>query len=540
MYTGRIETREGDHAASLISLTTGRHPTWMDRVLHANGQVLPARDVERLVGVEWQVPGLPHGLVFHAYQDADRPDADFLLGERPECWSPLAKVDHASFGFLSEAALPLRDTMIRDPRTLNVEPMEGTTRLRFEVDGESVALLSVALDCFAVAIPAEAVAITVRVGHDQGLADRPTMVSSLPLPRDEAPANGFDELIVWRVYSGSNSLIREAWTLARKGVHRLLMGAVDGPCFAVGRAVRSRSRTLDAEHGDPTFSLRLGWAEKKIAAHLLQERLVAGAGKFGDAVVVVHGTMSTAVHFAAAVSKCTPPGVPVLRFEHDTWRSLEENAADLAGLLESHVQGSTVLVAHSRGGLVATRAAQKLQVRTSRSLSVVTLGTPFDGTAMAVAADVGYMGIRALMGGLRLATGPVVDAFTRLAGIAIKSTPPRGLQVMYPSNDALPVLRDTLGHTSTAFAGHVTHDRQNRLGLAGFGRGVFEHEPSDLVVPTASASHNDSQPVECDHFGYLEEPTVLSGLTTALGGLTPSPMAPPVTPAYPDRERQTW
>lgn len=399
----------------------------MDRALPANGQVFPARDVERLMSVDWQASGLPHGLVSHAYQDAERPGADFLLGERPEHWSPLTKVDQASFGRLSAMALPLLDPMIRDPRTLRVKSMEGTTRLRFDVDGEPMALLSVASDSFAVAIPAEAVAITVRVGRDEGLANRRTMVSSLPLPRDEAPASGFDELIVWRIYSGANSIIREAWTLARKGVHRLLMGAIDGPCFAVGRAVRSRSRTLDAERGDPTFSLRLGWAEKKIAADQLQERLAAEAGKFGDAAVVVHGTMSTAVHFAAAVSRCTPPGVPVLRFEHDTWRSLEENAAELAGLLESHVQGSTVLVAHSRGGLVATRAAQKLQVRTSNSPSVITLGSPFDGTAMAVAADVGYMGVRALMGGLRLATGPVVDAITRLVGIAIKSTPPRGL-----------------------------------------------------------------------------------------------------------------
>ena len=532
MYSGRVETGEGEQAASLFSLTTGNH-----QLPRAN-DVLAARDVRLMAEVDWQVPDLPIGLVTHAIEDATRDGADFLLGERPEHWSPMAKVDHASFGRLSENALPLRDSKTENARTLSVEAMTGTM-LRFGVDGEPVSLLSVALDCFAVAIPASTVAVTVRVGRDEGLAGESTMVSGFALPQDEAPEGGFDELIVWRVYSGYNSFIREAWTRAKGGVHRLLMGAIAGPCFAVGRAVRVRSRALDAERGDPTFSLRLGWAERKLKAEDLQERLIAGAGPFGDAVVVVHGTMSNSVHFAAAVSGCTPLGVPVLRFEHDTWRSLEDNAAELAALLESCIQGSAVLIAHSRGGLVATRAAQKLQKRTSRSTSVVTLGTPFDGTAMAVAADVGYMGARALMGGLRLATGPVVDAFTRLLGIAIKMTPPRGLQLMYPSNDALPILRDTLGPTTSAFAGHVAHDRQDRWGLASFGRGVFEEEPSDLVVPTASASHTEGQTVDCDHFGYLEVPDVLSALSKTLEGLTPSPAAPPSPPSQ-NSERLTW
>ena len=158
---------------------------------------------------------------------------------------------------------------------------------------------------------------------------------------------------------------------------------------------------------------------------------------------------------------------------------------------------------------------------------------------MAVAADVGYMGARALMGGLRLATGPVVDAFTRLLGIALKLTPARGLQLMYPSNDALPILRDTLGETTEAFAGRVTDDAQDRWGLASFGHGVFDAEPSDLVVPTASSTHTNGRTVECDHFGYLEAPDVLSALSEALEDLTSSP-APPSQPSDPVQERVTW
>jgi hypothetical protein len=111
---------------------------------------------------------------------------------------------------------------------------------------------------------------------------------------------------------------------------------------------------------------------------------------------------------------------------------------------------------------------------------------------------------------------------------------------MYPNNDALPILRDTLGHTTTAFAGHVTHDRQDRWGLAGFGRGVFDDDPSDLVVPTASATHTYGQKVECDHFGYLEVPDVLSALSKTLEGLTPPPAAPPGPPTEHRNERLTF
>lgn len=524
MYSGGIDNGEGEHAAALVSLTKGRHD------LPSGNGVLDADNVQSLTEVDWGIPDLPIGLVHHAVEDATTDGADFLLGERPEHWSPMAKVDHQSLGRLAANARLFRDPEVANARMLTLESIEKTTTLRFAVDGEPVALLSVALDSFAMAIPASAVAVTVRVGLDMGLADASTMVSGMALPPDEAPEEGYDELIVWRIYSGANSFIREAWTLAKNGVHRLLMGAIAGPCFAVGRAVRARSRSLDAERGDPTFSLRLRWAEKRIDSEKLRERLVGEAGPFGDAVVVVHGTMSNSVQFAAAVSACAPTGVTVLRFEHDTWRSLEDNATELATLVESRIQGTAVLIAHSRGGLVATRAAQRLHVRSSRTVAVVTLGTPFDGTAMAVAADVGYMGARALMGGLRLATGPVVDTVTRLLGIAVKLTPARGLQLMYPSNDALPILRDTLGHTTAAFAGRVAHDRQDYWGLASFGRGVFDAEPSDLIVPTASATHTNGQTVECDHFGYLQVPDVLNALTRTLEGLTPLPAASPTSP----------
>ena len=171
MYSGQVETREGEHAAALFSLTTGKHTR------PSSDRVLRARDIQLLAEVDWPVPNLPMGLVIHAIKDATREGADFLLGERPEHWSPMAKVDHASFGRLAENALPFRDANVGNARVLSVESLEGT-RLRFGVDGEPFALLSVALDCFAMAIPASAVAVTVRVGRDKGLAGRSTMVSS--------------------------------------------------------------------------------------------------------------------------------------------------------------------------------------------------------------------------------------------------------------------------------------------------------------------------------------------------------------------------
>jgi hypothetical protein len=64
-------------------------------------------------------------------------------------------------------------------------------------------------------------------------------------------------------------------------------------------------------------------------------------------------------------------------------------------------------------------------------------------------------------------------------------------------------------------------------------------EPSDLIVPTASALHKNGQTVECDHFGYLEVPDVLSALSKTLEGLAPPPTAPPSPPSDHGSERQT-
>ena len=361
MYSGRIETSEGESAASLVSLITGDHGRLPDGAL-------AAQDVQLFAEVDWQVADLPAGLIQHAVKDATGDDSDFLLGERPEHWSPVAGVSHSSIGAFVAKVNVFRELEFGNARKLSAESILGTTMLRFAVDGDPVALLSVALDCFAVAIPASTVAVTVRVGTEMALASGSTMAKELELPRREAPEEGYDEMIVWRVYSGTNSFIYDTWTLAKDGVHRLLMGAITGPVFAVGRAVRARSRAVDAERGDPSFSVRLGWAERKIEDELLRERLVAKAGPFGDAVVVVHGTMSNSVQLAAAVSECAPTGVPVLRFEHDTWRSLEDNASEFATLVQSRIRGRAVLVAHSRGGLVATRASQKMLVGTSRSV----------------------------------------------------------------------------------------------------------------------------------------------------------------------------
>ena len=293
-----------------------------------------------------------------------------------------------------------------------------------------------------------------------------------------------DDIVVWRIYRGENSWVDDAWTLGRRGVHRLLLGALSGSALAVGRLVRVRARTLDAERGDPLLGHRLMMDQWRLRDHddgdltrvLPQLNEVRTVDR---PVVVVHGTMSSAVKLALAGSDLAPPGVPIVRFEHDTWRSLESNVEDLIALIGERVTGGVLFIAHSRGGLVAARGAQRLaQSGGVPVTNLITLGTPFDGTPVAVAADVGYMGVRALLGGLRYGGWPVVDVLTRLAGFAIKSTPPRGIQLMDPTNDALPILRDTLTGPVVTVAATADGDQHNRYGLTAFARAVFDGEPA--------------------------------------------------------------
>jgi pimeloyl-ACP methyl ester carboxylesterase len=85
------------------------------------------------------------------------------------------------------------------------------------------------------------------------------------------------------------------------------------------------------------------------------------------------------------------------RFEHDTWPPVTQNAEELVAFLNKLDADHVTLIAHSRGGLVATRAAQN---STRKGIRVITLGTPFLGAPIAHAAEVSMLGCRSLLGAI--------------------------------------------------------------------------------------------------------------------------------------------
>lgn len=190
------------------------------------------------------------------------------------------------------------------------------------------------------------------------------------------------------------------------------------------------------------------------------------------------------------------------------------------------------LIAHSRGGLVAARAAQLLGAAKAVEVAgLLTLGTPFSGTPVALMARAGSLGVTSLMGGLRFGGGPVVDFGTRIGSLVLRTAPPPGLTVMNPDSDVLPVLRQYLPHSAMTIGGtaEASADRYGAATVKGVGRGAFGDQPNDLIVSVASALAENTQHlvVPSDHFSYLEEPGVRDAIRAATGLLPERPPTPP-------------
>lgn len=103
------------------------------------------------------------------------------------------------------------------------------------------------------------------------------------------------------------------------------------------------------------------------------------------ALVFVHGTASCGLQALKDLFAVpAPPGYPVRRFEHDTFAPILDNATDLSRLIDKTIRVDRLLVvAHSRGGLVARAAVDDL-IRDGypATISLHTFGTPHRGTPL--------------------------------------------------------------------------------------------------------------------------------------------------------------
>jgi hypothetical protein len=148
----------------------------------------------------------------------------------------------------------------------------------------------------------------------------------------------------------------------------------DGPGFVtrfrgrashlVGRVLRRLTFGHPSLHKDPLAIRRerAASAEYPQIAHLCPVLSERNPVTDKHALVFVHGTASCGLQgLKDLLPFPPPPGYPVRRFEHDTFAPILDNATELTRLIDKTIRVDRLLmVAHSRGGLVARAAVDDL------------------------------------------------------------------------------------------------------------------------------------------------------------------------------------
>lgn len=316
-------------------------------------------------------------------------------------------------------------------------------------------------------------------------------------------------------------------------------GTVDADVDVDGRRGRLAARVwhwlggpLDRPSSDPLWETRLAHDNEVYAeaADLVPDVRMAPTVADVDAhtslapgaarrmVVWVHGTVSTGLDAADTLRHDLT--VPFYRYEHDTFRSISENASELAALLDARLRpgGRVELVGHSRGGLVARVAANRLHggqprrgigARTDLRVQVLTLGTPHLGTPVV---NAGSRVLRALTSVARFGVAPLPDPASMLLKYLLTYVRlPSGIRDMAVGSPFLEGLEDGPGEPyalRSAGGDYARGPEPESTGVRGLGRvrGLFEGAPNDLVVSVASATgRGTAHPLaeSCGHFGYL-------------------------------------
>lgn len=368
--------------------------------------------------------------------------------------------------------------------------------------------------------------------------------------RYASPKHRFEAFLDWRGYFGSQTGVVDGWLkMRRQG--RGLVGTFKGiGGIVVGTVLRRATLPEWSLEADPRMGSRLREMELRYGG-------IAGAAPNLDniglveherAIVFVHGTASCGIAglkdlFSLTVDDWPLPG-PVYRFEHDTFQPINDNAKLLAKRIEGLVRcRHLLLVAHSRGGLVAVEAAHYLAKKGyAADVQVQTFGTPFRGTPLVA---IGQKVVNIFMKlGEELATAIPVPLLSALAkGIFYLVEAPKlpaGIAAMHVDAPDRRY-RDELIDQSRLIAWGSDFDIER--GSPGFGAtvegvllGALGKERHDLVVPMASAmAFSGRMPVlHCSHVHYFREAAVRQAIGAFFA--PPATAAPAVVASKPSGE----
>lgn len=299
------------------------------------------------------------------------------------------------------------------------------------------------------------------------------------------------------------------------------------PLVIVGRVVR-RACTLfhrsAPDRVDPAFVSRARERDclqdqdlAALAASCPRLDEYNGGHRLGyPTVVFVHGTASTCVKYLRPLASLQGR---LVRFEHDTYMPIGDNATELAELVGKKLSGRVVLVGHSRGGLVARRAAGLL-ASSQRHIHLITLGTPHEGTELIstgrllVNAGFARRTLQRSMWKTGALARQLAGAHTDelVSELLSHRDLPRGWLDMEPGCRALRELANSACPCRFASVGAISKLAGRRLGRREkFVLGLLPREPHDMVVTYRSARAAGTRVLcglRCDHSEYFEQPKV--------------------------------
>jgi hypothetical protein len=336
----------------------------------------------------------------------------------------------------------------------------------------------------------------------------------------------------WRMYLGVNTEVVEGetqlWPIGRGRWRTWINLPRRASGVLLAKVVRRMGGLRTTYEFDPSQRSRLERAEANFPLLSMRfARLGANSERGEIMAVFVHGTRSSGL--ASLKDLAGHLTVPTVRFEHDTFRPVDENAQALATMVRESVSARKVLLlAHSRGGLVARLAASYLRdTADAPDIETWTFGTPHRGTpvvgrALEVAAGLS-LGRRRKLGTISKLDvdtwpdgGPAEDPVSAALSILMRSASlPPGIAVMAPGSGELSMINSNVrAFVDKAIGGACSpDDPSGGYGVFSqhFASELFSGAPNDFVVGQDSSTGSGGGfelPNPCGHSGYFRDPDV--------------------------------